>query len=96
MSEEKEYQNGYTDTSHEEINATQARRASMAEAAERRQSVALNIVENPLKVSIGLRENHSPWHSLLCLILTLFPSTAQLQRKSCRRCSSFLRGQGYA
>jgi hypothetical protein len=49
----------------------------------RRQSVALNIVENPLKVSFVSQPT--------ILALTLFTLTAQLQRADRRQCPSLCR-----
>lgn len=69
-------------TSHnEDEKAAQALKPELVDAPVRRQSVALNIVENPLKVSFA-------WQPA-ALTLTLFTLTAQLQRADRRQCPSF-------
>ena len=66
-------------TSHNENEkAAQAPKPELIDASVRRQSVALNIVENPLKVSFA-------WQPA-ALTLTLFTLTAQLQRADHHQC----------
>jgi hypothetical protein len=69
-------------TSHNENEkAPQALKPEQVDGPVRRQSVALNIVENPLKVSFA-------WQPV-ALTLTLFTLTAQFQRADRHQCPSF-------
>jgi hypothetical protein len=61
----------------------------LVDAPARRQSVALNIVENPLKVSFASQSQPGE------LALTRFTLTAQLQRADHRQCPKLCRGARY-
>lgn len=64
------------DEKHDETNEIGGvRRPSLAESAGRRRSVALNIVENPLKVSFGTLV---PWRPRL---ITYHCNSAMIQSK---------------
>ena len=76
--------------SHDEKDALQDRQPSMADAAGRRKSIAMNIVENPLKVSFATPgPSLLPIITRLALTLILFPPTAQHTGEDRPRCPGF-------
>ena len=67
--------------SHDEKHVAQAPEPELADATGRRQSVALNIVENPLKVSrtkLATPAHSMSLRSFEVSALIFFPSIAQL------------------
>ena len=78
------------DVSHDEKDVLQDRQPSLADAAGRRKSIAMNIVENPLKVSFATSgPSPLPIITRLALMLILFPPTAQHTREDPPRCPGF-------
>jgi hypothetical protein len=90
---EKESKSTITDVvyaSHnEQEKPSHAPEPELVDTTGRRQSVALNIVENPLKVSFASQPAAS------VLTLTLFTLTAHLQRADHHQCPSLCRVAWY-
>lgn len=73
-----------SDVSHNE-KVVHATKPKLAEAAGRRQAVAMNIVENPLLVSFAILDLYILWRRIK-QTLTVDDTTAQLQRAGRSRC----------
>lgn len=80
--------------SHDEKNVARPPEPEMADPAGRRKSVALNIVQNPLKVGLLLSSpRRTIFTSFEVLALTLYTPIAHLSRADRGQCPCFRRVQ---